>query len=83
MLKRTALATALVLLAATPAFAFHCPKDAAAIEHALSVLAVGDDVKAQVTALKDKGLAEHNSGDHGAATTTLAEAMRLLLNSVK
>lgn len=83
MLKQTVLATALVLLAATPAFAFHCPKDAAAIDHALGAVSVGDDVKAQVTALKDKGLAEHNSGDHGASQTTLAEAMRLLLNSVK
>ena len=83
MLNKFALAAAAMLLTATPALAHHCPMDAAAIDHALTVANVGDDVKAQVTALKDKGMAEHNAGDHAAAETTLAEAMRLLLNSMQ
>ena len=83
MLNKFALATAAMLLTATPALAHHCPLDAAAIDHALSIVSVGDDVKAQVTTLKDKGMAEHKAGDHAAAETTLAEAMRLLLNNVK
>ncbi len=83
MVKTYALATAVLLALASPALAHHCPMDAAAIEHGLSVLSVSDDVKAQVTALKDKGMAEHNAGDHAAAETTLAEAMRMLLNSAK
>jgi hypothetical protein len=83
MLNKFALATAAMLLTVTPALAHHCPMDAAAIDHALMVASVGDDVKAQVTALKDKGMAEHKAGDHAAAETTLAEAMRLLLNSMQ
>ena len=83
MLKKTVLATALVFLAVTPALAHHCPKDAAAIDHALSMVIVDDGVKAEVTALRDKGMAEHKAGDHASSETTLAEAMRLLLNNIK
>jgi hypothetical protein len=83
MLRNTVLATTLLFLAATPALAHHCPKDAAAIDHALSVVNVDDGVKAEVTTLRDKGMAEHNAGDHAASEATLAEAMRLLLNSLK
>ncbi len=83
MTKKLALVAATLLLTASPAFAHHCPKDAAAIDHALGVVSVSDEVKAQVTALKDKGMTEHKAGDHAAAETTLAEAMRLLLNSAQ
>ncbi len=83
MTKTLALAAATMLLTATPAFAHHCPMDAAAIDHALGVLNVSADVKAKATALKDKGMTEHKAGDHAAAETTLAEAMRLLLNNAQ
>jgi len=74
---------ATLLLTASPAFAHHCPKDAAAIDHALGVLTVSNEAKTQVTALKDKGMSEHKAGNHAAAETTLAEAMRPLLNNAK
>ena len=83
MLKKTILATALVFFAATPALAHHCPKDAAAIDHALGTVSLDGGVKAEVTALRNKGMAEHQAGDHAAAEATLAEAMRLLLNNLK
>ncbi len=75
--------TLLALLAsaflATPAFAHHCPLDAQAIDTYLAKASVGEKLKAEVVALKDKGMAEHNAGDHAAAEATLAEAMRKLL----
>ncbi len=83
MLNKFALATAVMLATATPALAHHCPLDAAAIDHALGVMSVSPDIKAQVTALRDKGMTEHEAGDHAAAETNLAEAMRLLLNNMK
>lgn len=83
MLKRTMLTAAMLTLMAGPALAFHCPKDAAAIDHGLANMTVSDDVKSQVTALRDKGLEQHKAGDHQAATGELAEGMRVLLMSTK
>lgn len=83
MLRKTMLAGAALMLLATPALAHHCPKDAAAIEAGLAKAAkLTDAQKADITALKDKGMAAHNSGDHAAAEATLAEAMRMLLNEM-
>lgn len=75
--------TAAAVLAATPALAFHCPMDAAAIDQGLSVLAVGDEVRAEVEGLRDAGMAEHEAGNHAEAVSKLSEAMRLLLTSVE
>jgi hypothetical protein len=83
MLKKSLLAAAALMLAMSPALAGHCPQDAAAIDKALGVVTVSDEVKTQVTALKDKGMAEHSAGDHAASEASLAEAMRLLLNSIQ
>ena len=83
MIRKTLIAAAVLGFLATPALASHCPKDAAAIDHALSILKVSDKVKTDVNALRDKGMAEHKAGKHGDAETTLAEAMRMLLNAVK
>ena len=83
MIKQTLLAGTAILLFATSAYASHCPKDAAAIDHALGALEVSDDVKTQVTALRDKGMAEHEAGNHADAENSLSEAMRLLLMSVE
>ena len=83
-MTRLKLATAAAaILVATPAFAFHCPKDAAAIDHGLDALAVSDEVKAEVQALRDQGMAEHEAGNHAEAVNALSEAMRLLLTSVE
>ena len=82
MLKKLLLTIVLTTALATPALAGHCPADAKAIDHALSVLNVADDVRAQVVALKDKGMALHNSGSHADSEDILSEAMRILLNAV-
>lgn len=65
-----------------PAFAGHCPMDIAAIDSALENTTLDSEVETQVKALRDEGQALHEAGDHGAATGKLAEAMRLILNSL-
>ncbi len=82
MLKKILLATLLTTALAAPALAGHCPADAKAIDHALTILNVADDVRAQVIALKEEGMALHNSGTHADAEDIMSEAMRLLLNAV-
>jgi len=82
MLKKILLTTVLTAALAAPALAGHCPADAKAIDHALSVLTVADDVRAQVIALKEEGMALHNSGTHAESEDILSEAMRMLLNAV-
>ena len=83
MIQRTVLAAVAALLIATPAFAFHCPKDAKAIDHGLAVLKVDDAMKSKVKTLRDKGMEQHKAGKHADSVKTLAEAMRVLLTSVK
>ena len=83
MIKLSLLAGATALLIATPAYAFHCPKDAAAIDHALGVLAVSDEIKSEVLSLRDQGMEQHQAGNHSDAVNTLSEAMRKLLLSVE
>ncbi len=80
MIRATALAAAAALLAA-PAFASHCPMDAEAIDAGLAAIEVSDEVRTEVETLRDQGMEQHEAGDHAAAEATLAEAMRLLLNS--
>jgi hypothetical protein len=83
MLRSTLLAGAALMLFATPALAFHCPKDAGAIDAGLAKAAsLTDAEKAEITALKDKGMAAHSAGDHAAAQVSLTEAMRKLLNDM-
>ena len=80
MLKKIALATALLGFLATPALAGHCPADAAAIDAALAKATNLDaGQKAEITALRDEGMALHNAGDHRASEAKLAEAMRKIL----
>lgn len=74
---------AAALLVATPAFAFHCPTDAAAIDHALGVLEVSDEVKAEAKELRDQGMQQHEAGNHPEGLNSLTAAMRLLLTSVE
>lgn len=83
MIKRTLLAGAAALLIATPAYAFHCPKDAEAIDQGLNTLNVSDEVKSEVMSLRDKGLEQHEAGNHKEAVDTLAEGMRMLLTNAK
>lgn len=83
MTKRLALIAAALLFTAGPALARHCPLDAEAVGHALLTLDVSDEVQAEVMALRDKAMVEHYAGDHAAAETDLAKAMRLLLFNAK
>ena len=82
MVRHSLIAAALVVGFATPAFAFHCPLDGKAIDAGLVASSLPADVKSEIEALRDKGLGQHNDGDHETAQTTLAEAMRLLLNNL-
>ena len=82
MIRNSLIAAALVVGFATPAFAFHCPLDGKAIDAGLASSSVSADVRSEIEALKDKGLGQHNDGDHEGGQTTLAEAMRLLLNNL-
>ena len=57
MFARTfATATVLVFLSA-PAFAFYCPNQGKAIDHALSTASLSADQKAEVKKLRDQGMA--------------------------
>lgn len=82
-MKKIALITAVLALAATPALASHCPKDAAAIDAALAKVELSESDRQTVTELRDRGMQLHEAGDHDAAEETLAEAMRTLLMGIK
>ena len=42
---------------------------------------LSDEVRTAVTDLREKGMAQHEAGDHRASEKTLAEAMRILLTN--
>ncbi len=69
-------------LTVAPVHAFHCPNDVKAIDHALSKAMLSADQKAQVQKLRDEGDALHKSGAHKDSLGKLAEAMRIILNSM-
>lgn len=74
-----AVAAAIVAGAGAPAFAFHCPKDMAAIDAALAKKPnLSAAQMAKVTELRAKGEAEHKAGNHQASVDHLAEAMAIL-----
>jgi hypothetical protein len=78
---RTSLSVFAVLaLLATPSVAAYCPLNAEAIDHALAARAdLPESERAEIQALRDQGMQQHEAGDHRASEATLAEAMRLLL----
>ncbi|MEW9805923.1 hypothetical protein ABUE31_08015 [Mesorhizobium sp. ZMM04-5] len=79
MISKTLTAVAAVALMGTPALAAHCPKDAAAIEHALTKTSLSAADKAEVERLKNEGVAQHEAGNHRESEALLADAMRRLL----
>ena len=81
MIRNTLAAFAALALMATPALAAHCPLDAAAIDNALPNSSLSDEEKAEVEALKDQGMEQHEAGNHRESEALLAEAMRKLLNA--
>ena len=70
--------SALVFGLATPAVAFHCPKDMAAIDAALPGAQLSDADKAKVMELRKTGETQHKAGDHASSVKTLAEAKKIL-----
>ena len=64
------------------AIASHCPLDAKAIDNALAKLDVDGEVRKEVEALRDEGLALHNAGNHAESEEKLSQAMRILLASL-
>lgn len=72
-------ATALALMLAGPALAFHCPKDMTAIDAALpKAMNLTAEQKTMVMDYRAKGEALHKAGDHQASVDTLAKAMAIL-----
>ena len=82
MIKRSLIAAAVALavsaVAWSPAQAYYCPKTGKAIDAALAKGSVSSAMKSKVKELRDKGMAQHSSGDHKGSVTTLAEAMRII-----
>lgn len=82
MIKRSLLAVVFAAAFAAPALAGHCPADVKAIDNALSKGHVSSAQMSEVKALRDQGEAQHKAGQHKEAVDTLAEAMRIILNSM-
>jgi hypothetical protein len=79
MLLRTFAAATFVAFLSVPALAGQCPSIIGQIDAALAVTpGLSDDVKAQITELRNQGEEFHNSGDHDASVETLKQAMELL-----
>lgn len=73
------LATLLSVGLASPAFAFHCPKDMAEIDAALAQNPeLSADQLAEVKDLRAEGEELHKSGKHQEAVDTLAQAKEVL-----
>lgn len=69
---------AAALLLATPAFAFQCPADMAAIDAALATASLSAEDLARVQELRAEGERLHAAGEHQASVDALAEARALL-----
>ncbi|HST00782.1 MAG TPA: hypothetical protein VLJ84_03905, partial [Usitatibacter sp.] len=68
-----------LIFASSVAFAFHCPKDMAAIDAALAKnpkLSAAD--MAKVKQLRAEGEVAHKAGKHQEAVDKLGEAMKIL-----
>ena len=82
MLRKSLLAGVVLGFLSAPALAFHCPADIAAIDNALGKVELSAEQRGQVEGLRDEGRTLHDAGDHAGAVRKLAEAMRILLNSL-
>lgn len=78
MIRHMLLAAALVIGFASPAYAFHCPKDMKAIDAALPAASLSADQKAEVMRLRAEGEALHKSGNHQGSVDALAKALEIL-----
>ncbi|MEO5337956.1 MAG: hypothetical protein H7841_13855 [Magnetospirillum sp. WYHS-4] len=67
------------LALASPAFAFHCPKDMSEIDAALpKAMTLSADERKQVMDYRMKGEELHKAGNHQASVDTLAKAKAIL-----
>ena len=81
-MTRTLITAVLLTLVTTGiAVAGHCPKDAKAIEQALSRTNMSPVGKQNIRTKVDRGMQLHRSGDHRKSEAILAEAMREVLVS--
>lgn len=71
-------AAAAFLLAASPAYAGHCPKDVKHVKEALAKSSASAENKAKAQALMAEGDAMHKAGKHGESLKALHEALHLL-----
>tara|TARA_R110000824_G_scaffold155840_1_gene328641 strand:+ start:118 stop:369 length:252 start_codon:yes stop_codon:yes gene_type:complete len=71
-------AAAALLLAASPAYAGHCPKDVKHVKEALAKSSASAENKAKAQALMAEGDAMHKAGKHGESLKALHEALHLL-----
>jgi hypothetical protein len=71
-------AAAALLLAASPAYAGHCPKDVKHVKEALQKSSASAENKAKATALMAEGEAMHKAGKHGESLKALHDALHLL-----
>ena len=78
-MRRFVLAVAVLMLAASPAFAYHCPADMAAIDAALAKNpSMSADQLAKVKSLRAEGEALHMAGDHDQSIKVLGQAKQML-----
>ena len=79
MNMKTRLLSGILMLAALPVYAFHCPMDMKKIDAALSQ---NPDLSAQQMAevrdLRAQGEAYHRAGNHKQSVEVLARAMQIL-----
>lgn len=74
-----AFAAAVFAGSASPAFAFHCPRDMKAIDAALMKKPdLSADQLSKVAKLRAEGEALHKAGDHKGSVETLKKAMDIL-----
>ncbi|UTW50844.1 hypothetical protein KFF05_12975 [bacterium SCSIO 12827] len=71
-------AVAALLLATSPAYAGHCPKDVKHVKEALAKSSASAENKAKAQALMAEGDAMHKAGKHGESLKALHEALHLL-----
>ncbi|MGE3626113.1 MAG: hypothetical protein AB7G34_07030 [Hyphomicrobiales bacterium] len=77
-MRKGLIAAVAAVLLSSPAFAFHCPQDMAAIDEAMKTAQLSDTDKAKVTELRTKGEEQHKAGDHAGSVKTLGEAKQIL-----
>ena len=82
MIGRSLIVAAVLVAFSAPAYAFYCPKTVKALDAALPKASLSADQSAKVKQLRDQGLAQHKSGNHKGAVTSLAEASRIILNNM-